>query len=42
MIESFAMNVKLIAKAAAIWRQIEPTQDEIAIKGLANLRRVLS
>jgi D-psicose/D-tagatose/L-ribulose 3-epimerase len=42
VIESFAMNVKLIAKAAAIWRQIEPTQDEIAIKGLKNLRRVLS
>jgi D-psicose/D-tagatose/L-ribulose 3-epimerase len=42
VIESFAMNVELIAKAAAIWRQIEPTQDEIAIKGLKNLRRVLS
>jgi len=42
VIESFAMNVKLIAKAAAIWRQIEPTQDEIAIEGLKNLRRVLS
>ena len=42
VIESFAMNVKLIAKAAAIWRQIEPTQDSIAIKGLKNLRRVLS
>jgi len=42
VIESFAMNVKLIAKAAAIWRQIEPTQDEIAIKGLKNLRHVLS
>jgi D-psicose/D-tagatose/L-ribulose 3-epimerase len=41
VIESFAMNVKLIAKAAAIWRQIEPTQDDIAVKGLANLRRVL-
>jgi D-psicose/D-tagatose/L-ribulose 3-epimerase len=42
VIESFAMNVKLIAKAAAIWRQIEPTQDSIAINGLKNLRRVLS
>jgi D-psicose/D-tagatose/L-ribulose 3-epimerase len=42
VIESFAMNVKLIAKAAAIWRQIEPTQDSIAINGLKNLRRVLA
>jgi D-psicose/D-tagatose/L-ribulose 3-epimerase len=41
VIESFGSNVKMIARAAAIWRKIEPTQEEIAVKGLANLRRVL-
>jgi D-psicose/D-tagatose/L-ribulose 3-epimerase len=41
VIEGFATNVKLIARAAAIWRQIEPTQDEIALKGLKFLRRIL-
>src|SRR5215510_11459458 len=28
VIESFTTDVKVIARAAAIWRQIEPTQDE--------------
>ncbi len=41
VIEGFATNVKLIARAAAIWRQIEPTQDEIAVKGLKFLQRLL-
>lgn len=41
VIEGFATNVKLIARAAAIWRQIEPTQKEIALKGLKFLQRVL-
>jgi D-psicose/D-tagatose/L-ribulose 3-epimerase len=41
VIEGFATNVKLIARAAAIWRQIEPTQDEIAVKGLKFLQRIL-
>jgi D-psicose/D-tagatose/L-ribulose 3-epimerase len=41
VIESFSTNVPLIAKAAAIWRKIEPSQDTIAIKGLKNLRRTL-
>ncbi len=41
VIESFATNVKLIAKAAAIWRKIEPSQDDIAINGLKNLRRII-
>jgi len=41
VIESFATNVKLIARAAAIWRKIEPTQDEIAVRGLRFLRQVL-
>jgi D-psicose/D-tagatose/L-ribulose 3-epimerase len=39
VIESFTTDVKVIARAAAIWRRIEPTRNEIAVKGLANLRR---
>ena len=32
VIESFTTDVKVIAKAAAIWRRIEPTRNEIAVK----------
>ncbi len=38
IIESFTPEVESIAKAAAIWRQLEPTQDALASDGLANLR----
>jgi D-psicose/D-tagatose/L-ribulose 3-epimerase len=41
VIESFTTDVKVIARAAAIWRRIEPTRDEIAVKGLKFLRRTL-
>ena len=41
VIESFTTDVKVIANAAAIWRQIEPTRDEIAVKGLKFLRKTL-
>ena len=41
VIESFTTDVKVIARAAAIWRRIEPTQNEIAIKGLKFLRKQL-
>ncbi len=41
VIESFTTDVKVIARAAAIWRQIEPTQEEIAVKGLKFLKKVL-
>jgi D-psicose/D-tagatose/L-ribulose 3-epimerase len=41
VIESFTTDVKVIARAAAIWRRIEPTQDEIAVKGLKFLKRTL-
>ncbi len=41
VIESFTTDVKVIARAAAIWRQIEPTQEEIAVKGLKFLQRIL-
>jgi D-psicose/D-tagatose/L-ribulose 3-epimerase len=39
VIESFTTDVKVIARAAAIWRKIEPKRDDIAVKGLQNLRR---
>jgi D-psicose/D-tagatose/L-ribulose 3-epimerase len=41
VIESFTTEVKVIARAAAIWRRIEPTRDEIAVKGLQFLKRTL-
>lgn len=41
VIESFTTDVKVIAKAAAIWRRMEPTRDEIAYKGIKFLKRVL-
>jgi D-psicose/D-tagatose/L-ribulose 3-epimerase len=41
VIESFTTDVKVIARAAAIWRRIEPTRNEIAVNGLAFLRRTL-
>ena len=41
VIESFTTDVKAIARAAAIWRRIEPKQAEIAVKGLQFLRQTL-
>jgi D-psicose/D-tagatose/L-ribulose 3-epimerase len=41
VIESFTTDVKVIARAAAIWRRIEPTRNEIAVKGLKFLKRAL-
>jgi D-psicose/D-tagatose/L-ribulose 3-epimerase len=41
VIESFTTDVKVIARAAAIWRRIEPTQDEIAVKGVKFLKKTL-
>ena len=41
VIESFTTDVKVIARAAAIWRRIEPTQQEIAVKGLKFLKQTL-
>ena len=40
VIESFTTDVKVIARAAAIWRKIEPKRDDIAVKGLAKLKRL--
>jgi D-psicose/D-tagatose/L-ribulose 3-epimerase len=41
VIESFTTDVKVIARAAAIWRRIEPTQNEIAVKGGKFLKKAL-
>lgn len=40
VIESFTTDVKVIARAAAIWRKIEPKREDIAVKGLANLHKL--
>ncbi len=39
VIESFTTDVKVIARAAAIWRKMEPKRDDIAVKGLANMKK---
>jgi D-psicose/D-tagatose/L-ribulose 3-epimerase len=41
VIESFTSEVKAIARAASIWRKIEPTTDEIAWKGVQFLKKKL-
>jgi D-psicose/D-tagatose/L-ribulose 3-epimerase len=41
VIESFTPKTKSIAAAAAIWRQLAPTQDALAQDGLAFLKKVL-
>lgn len=38
VIESFTTDVKVIAKAASIWRDFEPSQEDIAINGLKFLK----
>lgn len=40
VIESFTPDVKAIARAASIWRKIEPTREEIASKGVQFLRKL--
>ena len=40
-IESFTQDVKVIAKAAAIWRKIESSQEAIAAEGVQFLRKAL-
>ena len=41
VIESFTPDVKVIARAAAIWRRIEPTREQIAVNGLRFLKKNL-
>ena len=40
VIESFTSKVKSIARAAAIWRSLAPSQDELATEGLRFLRKL--
>ncbi len=40
VIESFTPDVKVIAKAASIWRMIEPSQKDIAVNGVKFLRKM--
>ena len=42
VIESFTDKVVTIARAAAIWRPLAPSQDELASGGLAFLRKLLN
>ncbi len=42
VIESFTTDVKVIAKAAAIWRQMEPSQEAIAADGVKFLKNILA
>jgi D-psicose/D-tagatose/L-ribulose 3-epimerase len=42
VIESFSAQVKAIARAAAIWRPLAPSQDAIAFEGLSFLKKVLA
>ncbi len=42
VIESFTSKVKSIARAAAIWRSLAPTQDDLARDGLAFLKKLLA
>jgi D-psicose/D-tagatose/L-ribulose 3-epimerase len=42
VIESFTAKVKSIAKAAAIWRSLAPSQDELAAGGLKFLKQLLN
>lgn len=42
VIESFTNKVETIARAAAIWRPLAPSQDELASRGLQFLRSTLS
>lgn len=41
VIESFTTDVKVMARAAAIWRRIEPTRNEIAVDGVKFLKHAL-
>jgi D-psicose/D-tagatose/L-ribulose 3-epimerase len=41
VIESFTPDVLVIAKAASIWREMEPNKNDIAVKGLKFLKKTL-
>ena len=41
VIESFSVEVQVIARAAAIWRPLAPSQDQLARDGLRFLKELL-
>jgi len=41
VIESFSTEVKEIARAAAVWRALAPTQDGLATEGMAYLKSLM-
>ena len=41
VIESFSTEVKEIARAAAVWRALAPTQDGLATEGMAFLKKLM-
>jgi len=41
VIESFTPDVQVIARAAAIWRNMEANKQDIAVKGVCFLKRTL-
>lgn len=41
VIESFSTEVKEIARAAAVWRPLAPTQDGLATQGMAFLKKLM-
>jgi D-psicose/D-tagatose/L-ribulose 3-epimerase len=41
VIESFSQEIEVIAKAAAIWRKLAPSQKDLALRGLTFLKRTL-
>lgn len=42
VIESFIPDIKMIAKAASIWRKFEPSSEDIAVKGIKFLKSKLN
>lgn len=42
VIESFTADVESIAEAAAIWRKLAPSQDQLAADGLVFLQDLLA
>jgi D-psicose/D-tagatose/L-ribulose 3-epimerase len=42
VIESFSAQIERIARAAAIWRPLAPSQDALAQEGLAFLQQLLA
>jgi D-psicose/D-tagatose/L-ribulose 3-epimerase len=42
VIESFTPGVQVIARAAAIWRAMEPSKNDVAVNGIKFLRQAFA